>query len=95
MVTHVVVFFWSAGVTSGQVEQFRQALDRLAIEVKELAVIRHGADLKFRDGNGDYALVATLPDRATWDIYQSHPAHKAFVRDFVLPLQDRRVAIQF
>jgi hypothetical protein len=95
MVTHIVVFYWIAGVTSEQVESFRQALDQLASEVKELAVIRHGRDLRFRDGNGDYALVATFPDRASWATYQSHPAHKAFVRDFVTPLQDHRVAIQF
>jgi Stress responsive A/B Barrel Domain len=95
MVTHIVVFFWIAGVTSEQVESFRQALDQLALEVKELAAIRHGPDLHFRDGNGDYVLVATLPNRASWDTYQSHPAHKAFVRDFVTPLQARRVAIQF
>jgi quinol monooxygenase YgiN len=95
MVTHIVIFFWTAGVTGEQVDGFRQALDQLASEVRALAVIRHGPDLRFRDGSGDYALVATFSDRASWDTYQSHPAHKAFVRDFVTPLQDRRVAIQF
>jgi hypothetical protein len=95
MVTHVVIFTWNTGVTSEQVEGFRQALERLAVEVGEVAVIRHGPDLRFRDGNGDYALVATFSNRATWEAYQSHPAHKAFVRDFVRPLQASRIAIQF
>jgi hypothetical protein len=95
MVTHVVVFTWIAGVTSEQVAGFRQALDRLAREVAEVAVIRHGPDLRYRGGNGDYALVATFSDRAAWEAYQLHPAHKAFVRDFVTPLQASRVAIQF
>jgi quinol monooxygenase YgiN len=95
MVTHIVVFFWIAGVTSEQVESFRQALDQLAAEVREVAVIRHGPDLHFRDGNGDYALVASFSNRADWDTYQAHPAHKAFLRDFVTPMQARRVAIQF
>lgn len=95
MVTHVVIFSWVDGVTSEQVARFRQALDQAALELEEVAVIRHGPDLRFRDGNGDYALVATFASRARWDAYQSHPVHKAFVRDFVTPLQASRVAIQF
>jgi hypothetical protein len=95
MVTHIVVFYWNAEVTAEQVERFRLALDQMASEVREVAVIRHGPDLQFRDGNGDYAIVASFSNRADWDTYQSHPAHKAFLRDFVTPMQDRRVAIQF
>jgi Stress responsive A/B Barrel Domain len=95
MVTHIVIFSWVAGVTSEQVERFRQALDHIASELREIAVIRHGPDLHFRDGNGDYALVATFSNRESWDAYQSHPVHKAFVRDFVTPLQASRLAIQF
>ena len=95
MVTHVVVFSWIAGVSSEQIDGLRRALDHMAAEVREIAAIQHGPDLHFRDGNGDYALVATFSNRASWDAYQSHPAHKAFVRDFVTPLQASRVAIQF
>ena len=95
MVTHTVIFTWIAGTTSEQVDALRQALDRLAGEVADIASIRHGPDLLVRDGNGDYALVATFADRAGWDAYQAHPKHKAFVQDFVTPLQASRVAIQF
>ena len=95
MVTHVVIFSWRPGTTEGQVQALRQALDRLADEVGDAVTLRHGADLRFRDGNGDYALVATFADRAGWDAYQVHPKHKAFVRDVVGPLQASRVAIQF
>lgn len=95
MVTHVVIFTWIAGVTEEQVMAFRRALDSLAVELREIATIQHGRDLKFRDGNGDYALVATFHDRAAWDAYQAHPKHKAFVRDFVAPLLASRITIQF
>ena len=54
-----------------------------------------GAILLFRQGNGDYALVATFADKAGWDDYQADPAHKAFVRDFVTPMQASRLTIQF
>ncbi len=95
MVTHVVIFTWVPGTTAGQVESLREALDALAAAFADVATIRHGPDLKFRDGNGDYALVATFPDRAGWDAYQADPRHKAFVRDHVTPIQSSRVAIQF
>ena len=95
MVTHVVIFTWVAGTTAGQVRALRTALDELVVAFKDVALIRHGPDLHFRDGNGDYALVATFPDRAGWDAYQADPRHQAFVRDFVTPIQSSRVAIQF
>ncbi len=95
MVTHVVIFTWVAGTAAEQVERLREALDALAAAFADVATIRHGADLAFRDGNGDYALVATFLDRAGWDAYQADPRHKAFVRDFVIPIQSSRVAIQF
>jgi quinol monooxygenase YgiN len=95
MVTHIVIFTWIAGVKGEQVEEFRQALNQLALEMREIVLMRHGPDLHFRDTNGDYALLATFADKASWDAYQAHPSHKAFVRDFVTPLQASRVAIQF
>lgn len=94
MVTHIVIFSWIAGTTAAQVEGFQQALARLASEMADTVTIVHGPDVRFRDGNGDYALVATLHDRAAWDAYQADPRHQAFVRDFVLPLQASRVAVQ-
>lgn len=94
MVTHIVIFSWIAGVTSEQTESFRKALDEMASEVQALTVIRHGPDLRFREGNGDYGLVATFSNKAGWDAYQAHPKHKAFVRDFVTPIQASRITIQ-
>lgn len=95
MVTHVVIFNWIAGTTAAQVDALREALDCLAEAFVHVATIRHGPDLRFRDGNGDYVLVATFPDRAGWDAYQADPRHQAFVRDVVSPIQSSRVAIQF
>ncbi len=95
MVTHVVIFSWISGVTREQVEQFRQALDQLASDLSAIVVMKHGPDLQFRGGNGDYALVASFADRAAWDTYQAHPQHKAFVRDVVAPIQASRLTIQF
>ena len=95
MVTHVVIFSWLPDVTEAQICALGQALDALASNCQHVASLRHGRDLAFRQGNGDYALVATFPDKASWDAYQSDPAHKAVVRDFVSPIQASRLTIQF
>ena len=95
MVTHVVIFSWVAGTTTERVTSLARALDGLAAELSDLVTIKHGPDLRFRDGNGDYALVATFADRAGWDAYQADVRHKDFVRDFVTPIQASRLAIQF
>lgn len=95
MVTHIVIFTWLAGVTKNQVAAFDEELARLAVDLGEIATIRHGPDLAFREGNGDHALVATFVDEAAWSTYQAHPRHQAFVRDFVTPIQASRLTIQF
>lgn len=95
MVTHIVIFTWKPGVSDEQVAAFGAALDRLAELHSDITTIRHGRDLAFREGNGDYALVATFADKAGWDEYQGDPAHKAFVRDYVTPIQASRLTIQF
>jgi predicted NAD/FAD-binding protein len=95
VVTHVVIFTWIAEATEAQIADLGEALNRLTTELSDLVTISHGRDLRFRDGNGDYALVATFVDRAAWIAYQAHPSHKAFVRDFVTPLQASRLTIQF
>ncbi|WP_293883254.1 Dabb family protein [Sphingomonas sp.] len=94
-VTHVVIFTWIAEASDVQIKAFGAALTGLAKRLSDMVTMHHGPDLRFRDGNGDYALIATFRDRAGWDAYQMHPEHKAFVRDFVVPLQATRITIQF
>jgi hypothetical protein len=95
MVTHIVIFTWLSGVTDGQVASFRESFDRMTENLATPITVQHGPDLRFRDGNGDYALVALFPDREAWAAYQADPAHKAFVRDFVGPMAASRISIQF
>jgi hypothetical protein len=95
MVTHIVIFTWTAEATEQQVQSLGRAFDALAEAFAGTATIRHGPDLGYRDINGDYALIATFADRAGWDAYQADPRHKAVVRDFVAPIQAARLTVQF
>ncbi len=95
MLTHVVIFNWTAGTAAEKIERLGKALDRMALSVAGLSAMKHGPDLGVREGNGDYALVASFPDREAWAAYQADPTHKAFVRDHVAPILASRVTIQF
>lgn len=95
MLTHIVIFTWIVESNEVQVASFQKALSHLATELGDMVSMRHGRDMKIREGNGDYALIATFADKAGWDAYQAHPSHTAFVRDYVTPLQDSRLTIQF
>ena len=95
MVTHIVIFTWIPDATAAQIDALRGSLDRLSTELSDLVEIAHGPDLQWRESNGDYAIVATFADRKGWDTYQADPRHKAFVQDFVLPIQAARLTLQF
>ena len=95
MVTHVVIFTWSDAATTEQVSALSEALDRLGADMAELMSLSHGPDLRFREGNGEYGLIATFADQAAWNAYQADPRHKALVRDYVAPIQASRMTIQF
>ena len=95
MVTHIVIFTWTAGATVEQIARVAPGLDELRSEVAAIGSLRHGPDLRFREGNGDYALVATFEDQAAWLAYQADEQHKTFVRDVVGPIQASRLTIQF
>ena len=95
MITHLVIFTWIPGITAEQLSRLRDGFDRLAQDLSESTAIRHGTDLGFRGSNGDYALVATFPDRLAWEEYQADPRHIAFVRDVIDPFQTSRLAVQF
>lgn len=94
MILHVVIFKWQDGVTPEQVKAFSCALDALGTAVGVMRSLQHGSDLVWREGNGDYVLVATFDDAEAWKAYQSHPAHVAFVTHYAKPMQQYRIATQ-
>lgn len=95
MLTHIVLFRWIPEVTLQQVDELARAFDRLRIDFAASAAITHGRDLRIREHNADYALIAVFADRAGWDAYQADPRHKAVVRDLVTPIQASRLTVQF
>ena len=94
MVLHIVLFKWKPGVTKAQIDALDAAMAKLSPAIPELKALHWGSDVRFREGNADWALAALFDDQAGWHAYQVHPEHQAIVRDIVGPILESRTAIQ-
>ena len=94
MLLHIVLFKWKEGTTAAQVDAVQAAMAKLPSQIPVLKALYMGSDLKFRDGNADWALAAVFENREDWQAYQVHPLHQAVVKDFAAPILASRNAIQ-
>lgn len=94
MILHIVLFKWKDGVTKEQIDALDAAMAKLAPAIPEVKSLYWGSDMRFREGNADWALAATFEDQAGWQAYQVHPAHQAVVQNIVVPILASRTAIQ-
>jgi hypothetical protein len=94
MLLHIVLFKWKEGTTQAQVDAVQAAMATLPAQIPAVKAIYMGYDLKFRDGNADWALAAVFENQEDWQAYQIHPAHQAVVKDLAAPILAGRNAIQ-
>lgn len=95
MILHIVMFNWKEDVSKEEVDRVNEAAAQLPEKIPSIKGLQCGSDLGFRTGNSSWGLMALFQDRAGWQAYQDHPAHKALVSDFVAPLRvGGRQAIQ-
>ena len=93
MLLHIVLFKWKEGTSPAQVAAVEEAMAKLPAQIPVKALYL-GSDLKFRDGNADWALAAVFENQEDWQAYQVHPLHQAVVKDFAAPILASRNAIQ-
>lgn len=95
MILHIVFFNWKDDVSKEQIDKVNQAVADLRGAIPEVKGLVWGSDLGFRDGNANWGLMALFQDRAGWQAYQDHAAHKTLVSDYVAPIRvGGRQAIQ-
>lgn len=95
MITHVVLFRWRSTVTGQQVREVADQLRALGAELPQLRDYRLGSDLGLRDGNDQFAVVATFDDTEALADYLSDPRHLRIVREVAGPLVAERHTVQF
>ena len=75
MIMNVVTFRWAADVTKLDVDALMEELAALPEQIPALSSYRFGSDAGLRPESGDFAIVATLPDRASLAAYIEDPMH--------------------
>ena len=95
MIRHAVLFKWKAGTTREQVQGLAAGLARLPDEIPEIKAYHFGADLGLAEGNADFAIVADFASVEDWRSYVQHPAHVRLIEEYIVPIRESRVVLQY
>ncbi len=92
---HVVLLRFRADASEQAKQALRDGLGALPSQIPELRSYRFGDDAGLAAGNFDFAIVADLDDEQAWRTYAGHPAHQAAIEQFIRPILEERVAVQY
>ncbi|MCU0311780.1 MAG: Dabb family protein [Acidimicrobiales bacterium] len=90
---HVVLLTFHPGTGADEVDAVVEALRALPeqIPMRDYVV---GLDLGLGADNASVAVVADFDDRAGWELYRDHPAHRRVVDQLIAPRLAARAAVQ-
>ena len=94
MITHVVMFRWTAEAPPDQNERVGAALMTLPGVVPTIRTYRCGANV-VAGPNFDFAVVAEFDDLAAHAAYVAHEAHDQIASTLIRPFVAERAAVQF
>lgn len=92
---HVVCFRFHPGTTADQVDALASGLRELPALIPEIAAYQVGPNLGINPGTWDFAVTADFASEADFIVYRDHPEHQGRIQQFVVPITDERVAVQF
>jgi len=93
MIQHIVTFIWNERTTPADVAGIEQRLAQVPQHVPELVAYTFGRDLGISEGNGDFAVIATLQSVADLPAYRDQPFHAEVARD-MRAMAESRTAVQ-
>jgi Stress responsive A/B Barrel Domain len=95
MLRHVVLFTWTPEATADQRQTVATELRKLPGLIAGLRHYDVGPDEGINQGNFDFAVVADFDDRAGYETYRDHPAHRAVVERHIAPILASRAGVQY
>jgi hypothetical protein len=95
MVQHVVLFKLKPEATDDERAAICRALGELGTQVPGILDISAGTNFSNRNQGFDVALVVKFVDRAALDVYLPHPAHRAAVDEYVRPLMQDVIVLDY
>ena len=94
MIEHVVIFKWKSDAAPQQIESAISALRTLAA-IPGVVAISVGNTVTDRGQGYTTGLVVRLDNYDTLAIYAQHPMHLAVLSDFIIPIKDNIIAIDY
>ena len=95
MIRHVVLITLRPDSPPGAAISIVEALRGLPNVVPSIRDYQAGVDLGIVPGNATVAATATFADEAGYLEYRDHPAHRSVIQEYIDPVRESRVAIQF
>jgi hypothetical protein len=95
MLRHVVVFRFPAGTSDASLDELREALLALPGEVPAIRALSAGRDLRMREGNDDFAVVADFDDADGFQAFVANAEYTRIMAELIMPHIESRHAVQF
>ena len=95
MVEHIVLFKWKAEATAEQITVAVEGLRGLKGLVPNILDLTVGANFTDRGQGFTHGLVVRFPDKAALEVYGPHPAHQHVVQNFINPIRESVLALDY
>ncbi len=94
MVRHLALFKFRPGLSEAALAEIAAAVEEFLSGYQGLVHAVHGADLKLREGNFDYAVSVDFESTEDYLAYASNPAHLEMIAKHLTPNMVARSALQ-
>lgn len=93
MIRNVVLFKFKPGTPPERIAAIDSAMS--ALRLKGLRKWTIKPDLRLREGNMDYVVVAEFDDEEAYRVYDADPEHNRVRRELVAPIVERTERVQY
>lgn len=94
-VRHVVLMHFELAPPEGYLERLDTGLAEMVAAIPGIEAAAWGPDATDVAEHADYAMIFDFADRAAYDAYRVHPAHKGFIVQFMREVPMKKTRIQF
>ncbi len=95
MVEHLVLFKVKDSANQEAIQAMQAALKGLQQAIPGILEITVGANFSERSQGFTHGLLVRFADRAALDTYIPHPAHEAARNDYILPIVDDVLVVDY
>jgi len=95
MLKHIVLIQLKPDAPASAADRIMAALRELPTSIPEIAALDVGRNVVDSERNLDLGLIVDFADRAALDRYAAHPDHVAVVQEYIQPVAQRLVVVDF